>query len=74
MTKWISKIREWVLENPFAWLLLGLFLIAEYNNYQKGLEIQHICELTGPHDIAAGNPRNDKEKLDNICISHQSDD
>lgn len=74
MNKWTAKIRASVLENPFAWILFALVLIAEYNNYKKGVLIDHICELSGPHDVASGHPSNDKEELDNICINRQSDD
>lgn len=64
---WTAKIREAVIENPYAWLLLGLFLLAEYNNYKKGLLIDRMCELSGPHDVAVYSPKSDSQELDNIC-------
>jgi hypothetical protein len=74
MKHWTTKLRESIIENPFAWILAGLFLFAEYSNYKKGMDIQRVCELTGPHDVASNHPRNDKEELDSICINRASDE
>ena len=49
-----------------------LLVIAEYGNYQRGKELDHVCELTGPHDVGFVSPKNDKEELDTI-ISRQPD-
>jgi hypothetical protein len=69
----IARFRDSVIANPFAWFLLVLFVIVEHANYQKGVTITRICELTGPHDVASRNPRNDREELDTICVNRQSD-
>jgi hypothetical protein len=74
MNSWTDKIREGLLKNPFAWILFVLLVIAEYGNYQRGKELDHVCELTGPHDVGFVSPKNDKEELDTICISRQPDD
>jgi hypothetical protein len=71
--KWAETLRESVLTNPFTWLLLALFLFVEYSNYRKGIVIDRVCELTGPHDFATFRPKNNREELDNICISRQLD-
>jgi hypothetical protein len=71
--QWAARVRASVVENPYAWLLLALFLFAEYSNYKKGVMIDRVCELTGPHDVATSHPKNDREELDNICISRQLD-
>ena len=44
----MGKIRE-ELRNPVAWIFLALFVFAEYLNFQKGEDIDKLCELTGPH-------------------------
>jgi hypothetical protein len=66
-----ARVRQSVLENPFAWLLLALLLFVEYSNYKKGVIIDRVCELTGPHDAAWSHPKNDREELDNICVSRR---
>jgi hypothetical protein len=70
----MDKIRQRALANPVAWFLFILLVVAEYGNYRHGKELTRVCELTGPHDVASRVPRNDREELDNICISRQSDD
>ena len=64
----IDKIREGFFRNPIAWVLLGMFLIAEYGNYQRGRDLTRVCELTG----AAHDTR--KSELSTICSSRLSDD
>jgi hypothetical protein len=32
------------VKNPIAWVLLALFAIAEYGNYQRGTELTLVCE------------------------------
>jgi hypothetical protein len=66
-----QRIREGLLQNPLAWLLLVAFLIAEYGNYQRGIELDRVCELTGPHDVMTDHPRNVRDELDNICGPRQ---
>lgn len=70
----IQNVREGFLKNPAAWILFGLFLLAEYHNYKKGIDIARICELTGPHDASTKNPRTNKEELDTICLGYQPDE
>jgi hypothetical protein len=43
--------------------------MAEYGNYQRGRELDQVCELLGPHDVAVMSPQTPKEEIDNICIS-----
>lgn len=73
-TRLANEFRQSVVRNPFVWALFALFLLVEYENYTKGADIRHVCELIGPHDFATAHPRNDKEEIDNICISYQADD
>jgi hypothetical protein len=73
MRVWLAKFRDMVVKNPYAWLLLALFALAEYNNYKKGVLLDRLCELTGPHDVGTGHPKNDREELDNICIDRLDD-
>ena len=70
----VEKMQEGFFKNPFAWLLLIAFIIAEYGNYQRGKELDRICELSGPHDVSVKKPTTPREEIDNICISRQPDD
>jgi hypothetical protein len=69
-----GKMREGFFKNPSAWLLLIVFAIAEYGNYQRGKELDRICELTGEHDVSVPTPRTVRQEIDKICISRQPDD
>ena len=44
----VQSIRESLIENPFASILLAALVIAEYGNYQRGRELARVCELLGP--------------------------
>lgn len=72
--KIIDAIRDGFLRNPIAWILLALFAVAEYGNYQTGYDINRLCGLLGSHDVSMLHPRTAKEQIDNICISYQPAD
>jgi hypothetical protein len=69
-----DKISAGFFKNPVAWVLLVFFIIAEYGNYQRGKELDRVCELSGPHDFSYSQPKNDKEEIDTICVNRQSGD
>lgn len=73
MRRGLQWLKDSFIANPLAWLLFALFLIAEHANYQKGKLLDQVCELTGEHDAAYGNPATDREKLDTICVDRQPD-
>lgn len=70
MRLWLShltdELRASAIANPLTWFLFVLLLIAEYNNYQKGVEIQRICELLGAYDFAVSPSRTDRQEIDNL--------
>jgi hypothetical protein len=71
---WKARLYESVIANPFTWFLLVLFVVVEHANYQKGVTIDRMCELTGPHTASYAHPQNDRQELETICINRQSDD
>lgn len=70
----VERFKESVLRNPFAWVLFGMFVIAEYGNWQRGVELSRVCDLLGEHDVSVSNPRTARQEIDNICINRWSDD
>lgn len=60
--------------NPVAWILFALLAFAEYRSYERSRQLDRVCELLGPHDVAVGFPGTAKEEIDNICINRQPDD
>ena len=70
----IARLESSLADHPFAWVLLGLFIIAEYHNYQKGVTITRICELTGDHDTSYVRARTARQELDMICTNRSADD
>ena len=67
-----DKVRDTFQKNVVAWFLFALLLIAAYGNYQRGKELDRVCELSGPHVGVFSSPKNDKEELDSICVARQS--
>src|SRR5260221_13602323 len=69
----ISDLRWSITRNPIAWLLFGALLWCVWGNYEKGRDLDRLCELTGPHDVGlpAEYAKTARDKIDNICISHQ---
>jgi hypothetical protein len=72
MSFW-GRIADGFLKNPVAWILLALLGLAEYGSYQRGNELERVCELTGPHDMSFAVPRTPREEVDNICGGRESD-
>jgi hypothetical protein len=69
-----ERLQGAFFKNPFAWLLLIAFAVAEYGNYERGKELERVCDLIGPNDVWVEVPRTAKEEIDKICISRQQDD
>src|SRR6516165_2437276 len=53
--------------SPMAWILLGLFALAEIGKWQMGNEIARVCELLGQGDFAASPPTLAKEEVEGGC-------
>jgi hypothetical protein len=68
----MGRIRE-ECRNPVAWIFFALFVFAEIWSFQKGEDIDKLCELTAPHNATVGDLRTDRQKLDSICIAHKDD-
>ena len=50
--------------SPMAWILLGLFALAEIGNWQMGNEIASVCELLGQGDFSVSPPTLAKEEIE----------
>jgi hypothetical protein len=62
-----ERIANSFARNPLAWLLLALFLLAEYWNYQRGEELETVCEAVPYADLLPYQPKTDLEKAQVIC-------
>lgn len=62
-----EKISEAFFRNPLAWLLFALFRLAEYWNYEKGVQLDTVCEAVPYADFLRTNPKTDLEKAQVIC-------
>jgi hypothetical protein len=69
----VGALREHAIRNPLVWLLLALFVIAEYNNYQRGKELSAVCDVLPYADALPARPRTDLEKAQAICENRQYD-
>jgi hypothetical protein len=69
-----QKIQDGFFKNPFAWLMVTAFAVAEYGNYQRSKELARVCDLLGPHDVYIDHPTTARQEIDNICISRMPDD
>ena len=53
--------------SPVAWILLALFTLAEFGNWQMGNEIRRVCELVRQGDFSIAKPEPLIEELEAIC-------
>jgi hypothetical protein len=67
-----TKITESIF-NPFVWVLLAALAFFSYDSYRRSQELNRVCALTGPHEIAVPIARTRHEEIDNICASRQPD-
>lgn len=72
--KVLDKFQASFIRNPAAWVLFGLLCFSVYSHYETGRKLTRVCELAGPFDYSTGNPRTDRERMANICLSRQGDD
>jgi hypothetical protein len=69
-----GTIREGFVKNPIAWILCALLAIVVYGNYQRGRDLDRVCELLGPHVVAVPSPRTARQEIDSICVSRGEPD
>ncbi|PAY03368.1 hypothetical protein CK489_39625 [Bradyrhizobium sp. UFLA03-84] len=74
LQKFVAEARLSFITHPLTWCLFALFLFVEYSNYQKGVTITRLCELTGNHEAGWAHPVTDKQELDTICVDHRGTD
>jgi hypothetical protein len=62
------------LKNPAVWLLLFFFLYAEYFNYQKGEQLDTVCEAIKIPALLPDTPKTPLERAQVICDDRQEGD
>jgi hypothetical protein len=67
-----ERISDSFLCNPMAWLLLAAFLIAEYGNYRRGVQLDQVCEAHYPN-VTKIHPQTPQEIADSICVARRED-
>jgi hypothetical protein len=70
VTAFSERITAAFFRNPVAWVLLILLLIALYGSYQRGRELDQVCEAIPT--ISHVPPRDYLEKAANICIDRRN--
>ncbi len=76
-TRLMVRLLEWMEGSGTliaAVVFLIAFCIAEYGNYQNGERLQHLCELTGPHDLTLSVDGTPQAEADAICQNAVADD
>lgn len=61
------KIAESFEKNPLAWIFFVLFLLAEFWNYQKGVQLDKVCEGFPETTVIHEHPPTPLEEAKNIC-------
>jgi hypothetical protein len=58
--------------NPTAWILFGLLALALYGSYQRGKELDTVCQAI-PWPVATRvHPQNSLEAAQLICVERNS--
>ena len=75
----IDRILSSFAENPVAWLLFGLLVVAEYGNYETGSQLSHVCtlvqpttEITAPAGDWLDWQRSEGAEIERICSNRES--
>ena len=53
--------------SPMAWILLGLFALAEFGNWQMGNELRRVCELLHQGDFSISRSELVMEEVEAVC-------
>jgi hypothetical protein len=72
--KGLTKTGEAFFKNPIAWIVCALLALVVYGNYERGRDLDRVCELLGPHDVVVPSPQTPRQEIDNICISRLPDE
>jgi hypothetical protein len=65
-----EKIKNGLLKNPFAWVLLALLVCAEYAYIQRTWQKERVCELLSFVQPPAAPPGVVREAWE-ICLGRQ---
>jgi hypothetical protein len=55
-------------------VLAGALAFSVYRQYEKGNELQQLCDLTAPHDVSVDQPTTPNQKIDSVCSDYQPAD
>ena len=70
--RFLGKLRQG-FSNPFVWVVGAALVLTAYDSYHKSVDINRVCALTGPHEVAVPVARTPREEIDNICVNRQPD-
>jgi hypothetical protein len=65
--KLTNRFWDSVVRNPAAWFLFALFLLVEYWNYQKGTQLDTVCEAVPHANVLPSIPKTPLQKAQAIC-------
>jgi hypothetical protein len=69
----IERLKKSFADNPVAWILAGLLVIALYGSYRTGSKLREVCELIRePLEWSEGSPLEDDGSIDLEASVQQS--
>jgi hypothetical protein len=69
-----NRIPELFMRNPAAWALAGLLAVALHGSYQRGKELDTVCEAIPWPEVTSTHPRNVLEAAQAICVNRKTSD
>jgi hypothetical protein len=54
--------------------LAALLVLSVWSLFRTGLDLDRVCELTGPHEISHEHSVTPRQEIDTLCLDHASDD
>jgi hypothetical protein len=54
--------------------LAAMLALSVWSLSQTRLDLDRVCELTGPHAFSHERPGAPQQEIDTICLRHASDD
>jgi len=71
MKGWLSR---WEGRDLMIAALAALLALSIWSLYRTGLDLDRVCELTGPHEFSHEHPVTPRQEIDTLCLRHASDD
>ena len=69
----MRRLNQKFSENPLAWIVFALFVMAEYQLYKRGSELTLVCSQLYQASTPLYPKATDRGRAERVCIDRNSD-